>query len=237
MINGFRYIGQSKSPHKRIREHRYCRTNLVGRAIQKYGWKNFKIEILECCEDNDIDNAERYYIGFFNSIHPYGYNIESGGCERKQVNEETKEKLSKIRNEQYKNPKLRDKISNGLKRYYSQNPEALLRLKQMKQNQKASPETSIKKSKTLKKHYEDKNNRKIMKEKHDIARCNNLVCKSSTGYFGVYFLKKTNHYEAYINYNRRRITIGHFKTALDAALARDKKSKELMGEYALLNFK
>ena len=51
------------------------------RAIQKYGWNNFKHEILEeGLNYIEANKAEMYYINLFQSNNPmFGYNITSGG--------------------------------------------------------------------------------------------------------------------------------------------------------------
>lgn len=56
---------------------------------------------------------------------------------------------------------------------------------------------------------------------------------SSTGYTGVY--KENNRYRAMISVNRRPIHIGMFDTAEEAALAYNKKSRELFGEAGKQN--
>ena len=50
-------------------------------AIQKYGWDDFKHEILETCEtENEANRLERHYIKLYNTNNPdYGYNIKEGG--------------------------------------------------------------------------------------------------------------------------------------------------------------
>jgi len=55
-------------------------------------------------------------------------------------------------------------------------------------------------------------------------------------YRGIVYLKKENKYKAKIMHNRKEIHIGRFDTALEAAKAYDKKSLELNGEFAALNF-
>lgn len=51
------------------------------RAIQKYGWNNFKYEILEQVESREEANEkEKYYISTYRSNQSqYGYNIYEGG--------------------------------------------------------------------------------------------------------------------------------------------------------------
>ncbi len=56
---------------------------------------------------------------------------------------------------------------------------------------------------------------------------------SSTGYTGVY--KENNRYRAMISVNRKPIHIGMFDTAEEAALAYNKKSRELFGDAGKQN--
>lgn len=63
--------------------------------------------------------------------------------------------------------------------------------------------------------------------------------KSISGYRGVYFDKrnKSKTYDAYITVNRKRIWLRGFKTAEEAAKARDELFKKHFGIYDGLNFK
>lgn len=56
---------------------------------------------------------------------------------------------------------------------------------------------------------------------------------SKVGYTGVY--KENNRYRAVISINRKSVHIGMFATAEEAALAYNKKSKELYGEDGKIN--
>lgn len=54
---------------------------LLHKAIKKYGVDNFIIEQLEECDNNLLDEKEKYWIKIFNSyyITGYGYNMTYGG--------------------------------------------------------------------------------------------------------------------------------------------------------------
>lgn len=83
-INNKVYIGQAINTSKRIQAHIQGRNkdgqSLIHMAIEKYGWENFSVTILE----NQIENynvREKYWIKFYNSLAPNGYNILPGGEE------------------------------------------------------------------------------------------------------------------------------------------------------------
>jgi len=81
-INHKIYIGQSLNPEKRFQEHCYKHEkyiSLINQAIQKYGEKNFSFEIIGWFED--YNEKEQYYIKYYRSLTPYGYNIVRGGEE------------------------------------------------------------------------------------------------------------------------------------------------------------
>lgn len=82
-INGKAYIGQSKNPRARWRDHvvGYSKNgvSLIHRAIKKYGEENFNFEIIGWFED--YNEKEKYYIQYYRTIKPYGYNIQLGGEE------------------------------------------------------------------------------------------------------------------------------------------------------------
>jgi predicted GIY-YIG superfamily endonuclease len=96
--SGKSYIGQTKNIKEREKQHKKsksCRAFYY--SIQKYGFKNFVREILE--EHLTIDDANRresYWIDFYNTIVPNGYNLRTGGLNN-ICSEETKIKMSKNR--------------------------------------------------------------------------------------------------------------------------------------------
>lgn len=81
-INSKIYIGESKRPYERFRDHcirEYKYESLIHRAIKKYGEENFTFEIIGWFED--WAEKEKYYISFYRSLAPYGYNLHPGGSE------------------------------------------------------------------------------------------------------------------------------------------------------------
>lgn len=82
-INEKVYIGQSVDAKNRFAQHKSeakLETNkmLIHRAMRKYGEEHFSLIILESQIEN-YDEKEKYWIQFYNSLQPNGYNICIGG--------------------------------------------------------------------------------------------------------------------------------------------------------------
>ena len=57
----------------------YCKQKYLYSDILKYGWNRITKEILyECNSFTESREKERYYIDFYNTIHPNGYNVLKG---------------------------------------------------------------------------------------------------------------------------------------------------------------
>lgn len=104
LINNKKYIGQTINPHQRFLQHKSSAFNEkdkdydspLHRAFRKYGYENFKYEVLaEADTIEELNGLEIYYIAHFNTKEN-GYNIEMGGKNsNKPKSEETKKKLMK----------------------------------------------------------------------------------------------------------------------------------------------
>jgi hypothetical protein len=101
------YIGQAKDIRKRLREHLECckssnpseNKGLVN-AWNKYNGDCFDFEILEICEETDLNDREKYWIDYYDSFKN-GYNMTSGGQDNYTTVEWTDEQrkyFSQIRN-------------------------------------------------------------------------------------------------------------------------------------------
>lgn len=81
IINGKIYVGQSQNAAIRFKQHcKPCNSDnsVIGKAIKKYGKNNFTMHIIEHQIEN-YNERERYWIDYYHSIVPFGYNIMSGG--------------------------------------------------------------------------------------------------------------------------------------------------------------
>lgn len=106
-INGKQYVGQtSQTFKKRWGSHgsdakRNRGPHALIHAFNKYGKDNFEKEILHTCETKDeMDFVETFYIFFFGTKAPNGYNITDGGDGTSgrighKASEETRDKLRK----------------------------------------------------------------------------------------------------------------------------------------------
>jgi hypothetical protein len=96
-INGKIYIGQTIGTlEHRMSQHKANnkKNSIIGKAIQKYGWNNFDVEVIDEAETiEELNNKEIYWIGYYKSLVPNGYNIEIGG-KNAPNGEEIRQKIS-----------------------------------------------------------------------------------------------------------------------------------------------
>jgi hypothetical protein len=80
-INGHRYIGQTVNLRARWSQHsRETSTSVIGKAINKYGKDNFKLEVLEETVASLSNDREVYWIKHFNTYeNKEDYNCHVGG--------------------------------------------------------------------------------------------------------------------------------------------------------------
>lgn len=87
LINHMIYIGQAIDLKERYNKHRRNMADLnhqedIYQAFREFGLDNFSYEILEQFENFDqqlLNERECYYIEYFNSLTPNGYNMVPGG--------------------------------------------------------------------------------------------------------------------------------------------------------------
>lgn len=99
IVDGKRYIGQSKNIWRRFNDHisslnRNSHENFhLQGAWNKYGEDCFDFTILTVCSVDELDQVESTYIKQYNTMNSqFGYNFESGGNKNKTMSKETREK-------------------------------------------------------------------------------------------------------------------------------------------------
>lgn len=96
------YIGQSINvkSRKRLYKNLFCETQRrVYNSIKKHGWEAHSFEIIETCNECDLDEREIYWIAFYDSCNN-GMNLNYGG-KGNPMSDEGRKKLSEHRK---KNP-------------------------------------------------------------------------------------------------------------------------------------
>jgi group I intron endonuclease len=81
-LNGMQYIGVSKHPKRRFREHArpmLKTTSVIKNAIHKNGLDNFSLEIICQAPQTYCYELESKIVQELNTIAPNGYNICAGG--------------------------------------------------------------------------------------------------------------------------------------------------------------
>jgi len=111
------YIGQTNNYSKRTSNHKKRNNQCLAfaNAIKKYGWENFTHEILE--ENLTIDQAnerEQFYIEYYNSLAPNGYNLQTGGNNFKSCKESIEKGKKTRSSDEYKN-----ELSKRILKYHS----------------------------------------------------------------------------------------------------------------------
>lgn len=80
LLNNKKYVGQTVDFHKRKLQHlRTVDDTYFHRALQKDGKQNFSWEILEYCEQEQLNEREKFWIKALETFGPKGYNMTEGG--------------------------------------------------------------------------------------------------------------------------------------------------------------
>lgn len=102
LINNKLYIGLTTKDwtsrfltHKRKHKNKDAlRVSALYGAMVKYGFENFKFEIIDSANTKEqLQEKERYWIKELNTLTPNGYNITSGG-ETQYLRQESRDKIS-----------------------------------------------------------------------------------------------------------------------------------------------
>lgn len=149
MINGKKYIGQTKDIDRRKYEHlkelkgNYHYNKYLQNTFNKYGVNSFNFNIIEKCNIDNLDEREMFYIKEYNTMDKTkGYNLTAGGHEPK-LSETSKEKISQTRKKRIKEGKIipvkhewtdkqRKRLSKSQLKSFENNPERKEKLSETK---------------------------------------------------------------------------------------------------------
>ena len=160
LVNGKRYIGQSKNIYHRWASHKsslnngYHFNDYLQNSWIKYGADNFKFYILDKCALEELNEKEKYWIADYNTKEA-GYNLTYGGdgCVGKACSEKTKQKISKANKGRVYTPEQRQRIKDALRN----NPNVARGINHPYFNKKLSQEEIDKLRNGVRKYYEGNN--------------------------------------------------------------------------------
>lgn len=118
-INDNKYVGQTvmhlnKRWLAHIQESKTNTERPLYRAINKYGIENFKIKVLEECNEDILSEREIYWISKLDTYNK-GYNATTGGETNKNIRNNVKEKISQSMSELERSDKWINNMSKALK--------------------------------------------------------------------------------------------------------------------------
>jgi group I intron endonuclease len=124
LVNNKVYIGQAinienrwKGHKKDLRNNYHCNKHLQS-AWDKYGEENFKFEIIEECEEDNLTEREQYWIDFYGGLNSSNNYNKRDASSKGGLSEESKLKVSNANKGKVLGPlkeETKQKISKALK--------------------------------------------------------------------------------------------------------------------------
>lgn len=155
LTNDKLYIGKTertielrwKGHLSELRQNTKRQCHFLNNSIRKHGIENFKIYEIDSVPDEQLNEYEEFYINYFNSLSPNGYNLTKGG-EGCKPSDETKIKMSIWQKGKPKSDNHREKMRD----YAKNRPESHnKKLSEANKNRKVSDETKFKMSEVRRK--------------------------------------------------------------------------------------
>jgi group I intron endonuclease len=126
------YIGKSINLDRRKKEYTYDSKHKaqhkLNNSIKKYGWENHLFEIIEICDEYNLNSKEIYWISFYNSVEE-GLNLMYGG-QGGRHSQEVKKKKSKSMTGKKASLETKQKMSQSKKGHPMYNNEWKEKMKQ-----------------------------------------------------------------------------------------------------------
>lgn len=113
LVNGKQYVGQHL--HDVFDKGYKGSGTYILNAINKYGWDNFKCEVLQWCStQTQLNEVEDNCIRLYGTMVPNGYNLKGGGANGR-YSKEAKKNMSNAQKGRVVTEEQRTKISKTLK--------------------------------------------------------------------------------------------------------------------------
>lgn len=110
------YIGKHKYNKPELDESYIASGITIKRSIAKYGIENFQRELIDIAETlEELNNKEKYWISYYNSLSPNGYNLTSGGDGMSEPSLEVREKMASRKLGTKQSEETKNKKNNKLK--------------------------------------------------------------------------------------------------------------------------
>lgn len=224
LLNGKKYVGQSKMLKIRIRDHeRNFKESIfwfsgenkpLWKSVRKYGRENFSLCILRYCSESELDELEIYYIKELNSHKSkHGYNISWGGnssVRGLKFSSKTRKKMSDARLGE-KNP--------FYKKTHSE--ETRKKISDWRRSNKDKWYVKGENHFNFGKHASDEAKKKMSESRIGSlnSRFGTKLKNSASKYFGVTRDRHHNLWVAKYYGNKTKKYLGGFKLEIDAAIA------------------
>ena len=212
-ISGKRlYVGYAQNMDRRKKEHFSAlrlgkhKNNFLQTVYNKYGENNLFFFLIEKCKPQELKELEIFYICYFDTRPPNGFNLTSGGDGLQNPDEFVKNKISisnKGVSRNWSDVEKKKKWFSG-----KNNPNFG---KSMSLDTKMKMIESKRKTQRLKP-------KKIIKTRDEIKKENG----STSIYSGVTYKKDKLKWKAYARgKNKKQVHAGYFDNEIDAAIAHD----------------
>ena len=110
LTNWKKYVGQHHYHLKKLDSNYHGSGKIISKIYKKRPETLKEVYLKTCYTQEELDEWEQYYIKFYNTLYPNGYNLEKGG--RGGVpSEETRRKLSEIGKGRHHSEETKKKLS------------------------------------------------------------------------------------------------------------------------------
>ena len=114
LTNWKKYVGQHHYHLEKLDSNYHGSGHIIRQIYKKRPHTLKEVYLKTCYTQEELDEWEQYYIKFYDTLYPNGYNLQEGG--RGGVpSDETRRKMSNSKQGKHRSEETKKKISDGLK--------------------------------------------------------------------------------------------------------------------------